>query len=61
MIVITSRVSGTKYCFAVRLQSSNETLRKVSYSPSAEVMSFWMTSACPSCDAFSLIDRRLTM
>src|SRR5262249_23742571 len=47
----TRRVSGVKYVFATRCTSAVVRFWKMSNSPSAVLMSLWMTTACPSTSA----------
>jgi hypothetical protein len=61
MIVITSRFSGVKYVFATRWTSAALMFMKMSNSPSAVLMSLWMTTACASASALSLSDSRPMM
>src|SRR3954447_7943857 len=60
-IVITRRFSGVKYLRATRWTSAWLMFMKMSNSPSAVLMSLWMTTAWPSCDALSLFDSRPNM
>src|SRR5205814_843529 len=59
--VRTSRFSGRKYVRATRCTSATVMFWKMSNSPSAVLMSLWMTTACESCPAFCWFDWRLRM
>ena len=61
MIVSTSRFSAVKYFCATRWTSAAVMFMKMSNSPSAVVMSSWITAACARVWALSLFDSRLRM
>ena len=60
-IVSTRRFSAVKYFCATRCTSAAVMFMKMSNSPSAVVMSSWITAACASVCALSLCDSRLRM
>ena len=55
MIVITSRFSGVKYFCATRCTSAAVMFMKMSNSPSAVLMSLWITRRAPSCPRLVLV------
>ena len=55
------RFCGVKYVRATRWTSAAEMFMKMSNSPSAVVMSLWITAACARWSAFSWFDSRPMM